>query len=85
MLFTQHWQRFRQPHLKPKNWPPSRQCHAAVMISDVHVMVVGGRDKHYNNIADSWLFNIDTTTWTKVSYWSSCDLTLTQSDLLSMI
>ena len=55
------------------------------MISDVHVMVVGGRDKHYNNIADSWLFNIDTTTWTKVSYWSSCDLTLTQSDLLSMI
>ena len=50
------------------NWPHSRQCHAAVMISDVHIMVVGGRDKYYSNIDDSWIFNIDTTTWRKVSY-----------------
>ena len=63
---------FCQSDLKPMNWPQSRQCHAAVMISDVHIMVVGGRDKYYNKITDSWLFNINTTTWTKVSYWS-CD------------
>ena len=66
--FTQQWQRFRQPLLKQMNWPQCTQCHSAITISNIHIMVVGGRDKHYGNIDDSWLFNIDTTTWTKVSY-----------------
>ena len=68
MLFSQQWQTFHKPLERPMNWPQSRQCHAAVMISNIHIMVVGGRDKYYSNIDDSWLFNIDTTTWTKVSY-----------------
>ena len=50
------------------NWPQCTQCHAAIMLDDIHIIVVGGRDKYSSNIADSWLFNSDTTTWTKVSY-----------------
>ena len=61
---------FRQPLQKPMNWPLCTQCHAAIMIDDVHIIVVGGRDKYSSNIADSWLFNSDTTTWTKVSYYN---------------
>ena len=62
------------------NWPQSRCYHATTIISDLHVMMVGGF-----GTSDSWLFNIDTKTWTKVSYKLSCDLTLTQSELMSMI
>ena len=68
MFFIQHWQKFRQPLLKSMYWPQSIQCHAAIMIGHVHLMVVSGQDKYYNIIDESWLFNIDTTTWTKVSY-----------------
>ena len=58
----------QKPLQKSMNWPQSRQCHAAIMISNVYIIVVGGRDKYYSNIDESWLFNIDTITWTKVSY-----------------
>ena len=50
------------------NWPQSRFYHATTIISDLHVMMVGGIDESYKDIADIWLFNIDTKTWTKVSY-----------------
>ena len=50
------------------NWPQSRWLHATTIISDLQMMVVGGIDESYKAIADSWLFNIDTKTWTKVSY-----------------
>ena len=49
------------------NWPQSRYDHATTIISDLHVMMVGGYSGGIT-IADSWLFNIDTKTWTKVSY-----------------
>ena len=50
------------------NWPQSRRYHATTIINDLHVMMVGGIDESYKIIADSCLFNIDTKTWTKVSY-----------------
>ena len=50
------------------NWPQSRWGHATTIISDDHVMMVGGEYKLFSAIADSWLFDIDTKTWTKVSY-----------------
>ena len=56
------------------NWPQKRVFHAITIISDLHVMMVGGCPRTFNGfygldtIPDSWLFNIDTKTWTKVSY-----------------
>ena len=85
ILSTQHWERISEPLHKSVNWPKSRLGHATIVISDLHVMMIGGMDKSLKCIADSWLFNIDTKTWTKVSYWLSCDLTLPQSELMSMI
>ena len=52
-----------EPLPKSVNWPQTRQDHAATIISDLHIMIVGGSGTY-----DSWLFNINTKTWTKVSY-----------------
>ena len=49
------------------NWPQRRYSHTITIISELHVMMVGGYSGR-SVIADSWLFNIDTKTWTKVSY-----------------
>ena len=49
------------------NWPQSRDSHVTTIISDHHVMTMGGYSGGIT-IADSWLFNIDAKTWTKVSY-----------------
>ena len=68
MLSTQHWEKISKTFLKSWNWPQSRLGHATTIISDLHVIMVGGHYGFISTIADSWLFNIDTKTWTKVSY-----------------
>ena len=64
VLSTQHWEKINEPLPKSVNWPHSRHYHATTIISDLHVMMVGG---YPSTLGDSWLFNIDTKTWTKVS------------------
>ena len=65
---TQYWEKISEPLPKSVNWPKNRYSHAAITISDLHVMIVDGDDGLLSTIADSWLFSIDTKTWTKVSY-----------------
>ena len=47
-------------------WPQSLRDCATTIISDQHVMMVGGADES-RAIAGSWLFTINTKTWTKVT------------------
>ena len=67
----QYWQEIRKPKskffsTKSVIWPNSRYGHAGSVIGYLHVMMMGGYT--YPNIGESWLFNLNTNTWTKVSY-----------------
>jgi hypothetical protein len=56
------WEKISRPKDSSVKWPKERMGHAATLIDEHHLLVVGG-----NNTSDSWIFNIIKRTWKEVN------------------